>query len=297
MFRLKFVSIVLINLFAIPLLSLAQSTVQGPNTDTVLDQKGIQMVFVQSGEFHSGIELEEATNQCLSLMQAEGFPPFDPKQVCNKDFLREARLQSTTIDINAFYMDQFEVSRSDYLKCTKDDVCSKEPIESQPSETLDIPVQYATYIDASIFCAWRGARLPTAFEWEYAARGSKNLTYVWGNEFNGNDTNHCDSNCKVLDPSDASKSIWDDKYSDVGPVDGFKNDKSWAGVYNLAGNVSEWTSTTLNSDVPSFYDFRIIKGGSYLSYPYMTAGWFTQQRNLAEGQPDIGFRCVRTSKP
>jgi formylglycine-generating enzyme required for sulfatase activity len=295
--KFKVATIILFLVFPMALLSLAQDEQQRPNVEIFSDLRGIPMVFIPSGELHSGIELEEAVNQCLSLMQAEGFPPFDPKQVCSKDFLREASLQSITIDINVFYMDQFEVSRSDYLECIKADVCSKEPLERQPSEMLDIPVQYATYIDASIYCAWRGARLPTAFEWEYAARGTKDLTYVWGNEFKGNDTNHCDVNCKVLESSDASKSIWDDKYSDVGPVDAFKNDKSWAGVYNLAGNIAEWTSTTLNSDVPSFYDFRIIKGGSYLSYPYMTAGWFTQQRNLAEGQADIGFRCVRTSKP
>jgi formylglycine-generating enzyme required for sulfatase activity len=269
---------------------------EGSEVEIQYDTKGIAMVFVPLGEFQSGIELEDAINLCLNLREQEGFPPYDSDLICNPEFLASSRLSYTSITMNSFYIDQFEVSRSNYEKCVEVNVCSNEPLDKQPLEPSNVPIQYATYIDASVYCAWREARIPNAFEWEYAARGPENYIFAWGNEFDGSLTNHCDINCLILGDG-ASESIWDDGYSELAPVNSFKGDQSWVGAYNLSGNVTEWTSTQPKSDTPSYYVFRIIKGGSYGSYPYQTAGWFTQKRILDEGQADIGFRCVRTTKP
>jgi len=290
--------IILILLIPTARRSIAQDAEETPEVEVFRDSRGIPMVYIPDGDFHGGIEVDDAINQCLTLIKNEGFPPFDPKLICDKDFLLESRNEPIERDMQAFYMDQYEVSRGDYLACIKVDVCSSEPLEWVPNNLPDIdPIQYASYIDAAIYCAWREARLPNILEWEYAARGPKGLTYVWGNEFNGNLTNHCDVHCKVLGEGIASPSIWDDGYSEVGPVDAFKGDKSWAGIYNLAGNISEWTATMPRRDTPSYWDIRLVKGGSYDAYPYMTAAWFTQERSVGAGSANVGFRCVRTSKP
>lgn len=90
---------------------------------------------------------------------------------------------------------------------------------------------------ASIFSQWLGARLPTVTEWEKAARGDDGRLYPWGNLWDVSRGNLQDESREFIE-----RKVWKG-YSSFTPVDSYPNGKSPYGVFDMAGNVSEWTMT------------------------------------------------------
>jgi serine/threonine protein kinase len=124
-----------------------------------------------------------------------------------------------------FWIDRTEVSRAMYAQCTAAGGCPQIP-ESIYSSRSDQPINDMTWFTAQTYCAWRGARLPTEAEWEYAARGPDNLVYPWGNQFvSGN-------------------LIWfETANNETATVGSRPSGASWVGALDMLGNVWEWTST------------------------------------------------------
>lgn len=183
------------------------------------------------------------------------------------------------------------------------------------------PVVGVTWEQAQAFCHWRNAqyqgvskmpraqeyRLPTEAEWEYAARGGKlNSAYPWGGPYIRDAKGCFMANFKPL-----RGNYTEDGYflpASVGTYD--PNDY---GLYDMAGNVSEWTDDTYDETTSSFaldmnpsykYEARegdlkimrrkVIKGGSWKDVgAYLQCGMrdFEYQDVC---RPSIGFRCVRT---
>ena len=118
----------------------------------------------------------------------------------------------------------------------------------------DHPVTQASWRDAVAYCDWKHKRLPTEFEWEYAARfgQSEDPRYAFGDEY--------------LHEGDYLANIWsgvfplvnngDDGFLYTSPAGHFGTTP--AGLTDMAGNVWEWTSGVADGDR------RVIKGGSYL---------------------------------
>jgi iron(II)-dependent oxidoreductase len=167
-----------------------------------------------------------------------------------------------------------------------------------------IPVTSVTYQDAKDYCAWRSKqrgdglnyRLPTEEEWEYAARGKDagkpgapmNL-YPWGDEWIEGAANTKES--RLEHPRN---------------VDSYFDRKSPFGILNLAGNVSEWTSSDFNhypgSDrqtprEPGYQGtYQVVRGGGF-AYPKEAA--MTTNRLWARPEdkgPKLGFRCAADAK-
>jgi len=86
-----------------------------------------------------------------------------------------------------------------------------------------VAVTHINQFDALAYCSWAGGRLPTEAEWEYAARGGDQRIFPWGNQFEPSLLHH---------------------NSQSGPttVTNFSGGASPFGIYNMAGNVLEWTS-------------------------------------------------------
>jgi len=78
------------------------------------------------------------------------------------------------VNLGPFYIDETEVSNGDYNEFCKATGCT--PPEGAP----DLPVVGVTVAQARAYAHWKGRRLPTAQEWERAARGVDALRYPWG---------------------------------------------------------------------------------------------------------------------
>ena len=182
------------------------------------------------------------------------------------------------------------------------------------------PVVGVTWEQAQAFCRWRtdyfnnankvkaqDYRLPTKAEWEYAARGGRRLSlYPWGGNY-VRDKNGCYmANFKPLQGN-----YTDDTGSTTMRVGSYQpND---FGLYDMAGNVSEWTSSAHNTSSSTLvYDMnpnfqynaknsdpdvlkrKVIKGGSWKDVAYYLQCGVEDYEYQNENRPYIGFRCVRS---
>lgn len=182
------------------------------------------------------------------------------------------------------------------------------------------PVVGVSWDQAQAFCHWRTIyyngthrikgqdyRLPTEAEWEYAARGGRNMAlYPWGGNYVRDDCGRFMANFKPM-----RGSYTDDKGVTTMKVASFApNDY---GLFDMAGNVSEWTSSAysggsnnLVSDInPSFiYNAKkkdpdvmkrkTVKGGSWKDIAYYLQCGVSTYEYQNESRAYIGFRCVRS---
>ena len=209
---------------------------------------------------------------------------------CNSD---EQPLHPVYLD--AYYIDQYEVTRARYWMCVDAGVCSIPwPLDDCQG---DCPVTLVTWKDAKKYCEWMGKRLPTEAQWEKAARGStKTLVYPWGDGA---------PDCTKLNYTHYDGSSYDACVGQSSPVGSYPAGASSYGVMDMAGNVSEWVydwydaayyslSPATNPYGPTTGTYRVIRGGSHSSvYRYVRAAARDVGNPVNYVYSVVGFRCVR----
>jgi formylglycine-generating enzyme required for sulfatase activity len=215
--------------------SLAQETSILEGGDKRIDDHGVSQVYVPSGCFVMGTTDEQAT-YAVSL----NAPSWAAKRLPSEQPAQEVCLTQS------YWIDEFEVTNASFQAFIDadgyiiQDYWSEDGwkwLQRQSLEQLfsrceaeslpDHPRVCITWYEAEAYAQWRGGRLPTEAEWEFAARGTDSLVYPWGNEW------------------DSAKANVEDSIGLVA-VGSYAEGVSWVGAHDMAGNAMEWVADWLS---------------------------------------------------
>jgi formylglycine-generating enzyme required for sulfatase activity len=205
------------------------------------------------------------------------------------------------VNLSAFSMDAFEVTREQYDSCVAAGACS--PAHDDDGKCVvwngrsfvsvrfahknynpKFPIVCVTWNQAREYCSHKGKTLPTEAQWEYAALANRPVSYAWGNDI--------PDAAKCAQPRDG-------KPRQCGSF----SPNPW-GLYDMTGNVWEWVSDRYQPDYysvseiddppgPDVGQYRVIRGGGWYSGPAQlrikNRHWF--EPNF--GELSIGFRCAK----
>lgn len=201
------------------------------------------------------------------------------------------------VNVDAFYMDRYEVTNGLYKLCVQEGVCQSVRKNSATRDHyyddriyVRFPVLFVDWNMAQTYCEWRGARLPTEAEWEIAALGWSNLIYPWGDDLNCDLANY--RNC-LGDTSGATI---------------YETGESRFGINNMAGNVSEWvsdwysdtyyrTSPQDNPPGPDAGNEKVVRGGSWKDNFAEIRSTNREAERPTHSSNAIGFRCAKDANP
>jgi iron(II)-dependent oxidoreductase len=217
-----------------------------------------------------------------------------------------------SVQLPAYYIDKYPVTNAQYARFVVN-TKHRPPLDWEngkiPDGKILHPVTMVSWYDAKAYCEANDKRLPTEAEWEKAARGVQGNRWPWGNK---------------MDPSRVNT------YYNVGSttkVTKYTGGASPYGVFDLAGNVSEWTASDFNpytgSGAPSTLfqpkqvkaqsakdramkvadlvpvkgvAYKVRRGGSWKSDPFATSAYHRNYSLPHYASDFFGFRCAKDAE-
>ncbi|MEJ2758210.1 MAG: formylglycine-generating enzyme family protein [Anaerolineales bacterium] len=239
-----------------------------------LDQA--RLVTIPGTSFKMGIDASVGLKICQTL-----------GEVCDlSDFANESPAHKVEVDSYSIY--QFEVTNAQYKLCVEAGVCNFPAFTEfyNDDRFAQHPVVFVNWFAANDYCTWAGGRLPTEAEWELAARGTDGRLFPWGD----------DMACGYGNYAGCTQGL-------TAEIGSFPAGGSPFGVFDMAGNVTEWVedwysdvayqqSATKNPTGPTEGEMRVAKGGSWKN-PI----WGVRSTNRVANFPGVyssgtGFRCM-----
>jgi formylglycine-generating enzyme required for sulfatase activity len=254
------------------------------------DGKGIEQVWVPSGSFLMGSDAE-SLRDLISLNP----PGFVAGEFASEQPQHEVRIT------HGYWIDKYEVTNKAFLAFQEDggyqnreywsdagwQWLSGQIVDLLPRYCLgnlpENPVACVTWYEAEAYAVWRGGRLPTEAEWEFAARGPESTVYPWGDAFDS-------GRCNVVDAKGLQ------------PVGSYPSGASWVGALDMAGNVMEWAQDWLGGypsgavadpSGPATGRVKVEKGGWWGATLFVARSAYRHFEDPPEyADAHIGFRLV-----
>lgn len=254
------------------------------------DTLGLSVYFQQRAlrAAEGGRSPSEILEQKMILIPAGAF-------TMGEDFYKKNAGPRHQVSLDSFYIDQYDVTNGHYKKFV--DATRREPPSHwrdglYPPEKANHPVVFVSWFDADAYCRWAGKRLPKEAEWEKAARGTDGRMFPWGGLFEAKRAN-----------------VPTEEIKDTTPVNAFPEGKSPYGLYDMSGNVFQWTADWFlpypgnTVPHPNYGErMKVLRGGSFFDCSYYKCGLSFQTFNRISLAPttkaiSAGFRCAKDAKP
>ena len=194
------------------------------------------------------------------------------------------------VRVDSYYIDTHEVTHGAYMKFVKANKVRKPLFWNNPDfNNYSQPVVGVSWKEAQLYCKWKGGRLPTEAEWEKASRGKRSINYPWGNEAPNN-----------------TKLNFNQELKKTAPVGSYEAGKSDYEIYDLAGNVAEWTydwhlaefyifSPKTNPVGPKKGHYKVIRGGSWRNNSENVNMIYRNATVPSIRNKTVGFRCAQST--
>lgn len=255
---------------------------------------GMNLLYVPAGEFTMGNYADDALIDC-EKSKSEALNEYN----CSHELFLDEE-PSAPVNLDAFWIDETEVTNEMYAECVAEGVCAQ-PTDIRSSTNAsyynnpafkNFPVVYIDWNMAKTYCEWAGRRLPTEAEWEKAARGTDSRVYPWGFE---------PPNSNLLSYSEGVYT------RDTVEVKESPDGRSFYGAYDMAGNVWEWTNSAYEKypydasdgreEFKAIDEPRVMRGGSWRNNNSEVRSANRSGDMPIAAYSSVGVRCARSEQP